>query len=109
MDEDKFFPGYLIQNVSRLKNMHRLSKEGMAFLWYLSESFVIAMAFHSNKLLAYLLDYRLEGLLEEKKNFAKFLEWFLPITAWDNLMRNSPRKHCMVLFHKPSHFRKRQI
>ncbi|KAJ0832628.1 hypothetical protein HanPSC8_Chr15g0680871 [Helianthus annuus] len=107
MDGDKFFPDYPFLNVFRLKNLHRLSKEGLVFLWYLTESFVIAMAFNSNKLLVYLLDYQLGCLSGEKENFAKFLEWFLPIHVWDHLMRDSPRKHCMVLFHKPSHFKKK--
>ncbi|KAJ0893699.1 putative transcription factor interactor and regulator CCHC(Zn) family [Helianthus annuus] len=107
MDGDKFFPDYPFLNVFRLKNMHRLSKEGLAFLWYLTESFAIAMAFNSNKLLAYLLDYQLGCLSGEKENFAKFLEWFLPIHVWDQLMRDSPKKHCMILFHKPSHFKKK--
>ncbi|MFS7961305.1 hypothetical protein Hanom_Chr08g00713421 [Helianthus anomalus] len=76
MDGDKFFPDNPFLNVFRLKNLHRLSKEGLAFLWYLTESFVIAMTFNSNKLLSYLLDYRLGGLPREKENFAKFHEWF---------------------------------
>ncbi|KAJ0493900.1 hypothetical protein HanIR_Chr12g0591291 [Helianthus annuus] len=102
MDGDKFFPDYPFLNVFRLKNLHMLSKEGLAFLWYLTKSFIIAMAFNSNKLLAYLLDYQLEGLPHEKKNLAKFLEWFLQASDWDYLMRDSPRKHCMVPLHKPN-------
>ncbi|MFS7995616.1 hypothetical protein Hanom_Chr12g01120011 [Helianthus anomalus] len=60
------------------------------------------MAFNSNKLLSYRLDYQLEGLPQETKNLAKFLEWFLPASDWDYLMRDSPRMHCMVLLHKPN-------
>ncbi|MFS7974818.1 hypothetical protein Hanom_Chr10g00873191 [Helianthus anomalus] len=53
--------------------MQRLSKEGLAFRCFLPKYFIIAMTFNTNKLLAYLMEYQLEGIPKGKKFFAKFL------------------------------------
>ncbi|KAK1406173.1 hypothetical protein QVD17_41461 [Tagetes erecta] len=98
----RFSPDYPFLNIFYIRNLKRLPKETLCFLWFLLETFTIAVAFNSAKLNAYLLESQTGLLSEEEKGTIKLLEWFLPTQKWVEAMGTSPKKHCLVLFNKPS-------
>ncbi|KAD4179646.1 hypothetical protein E3N88_28237 [Mikania micrantha] len=97
-----FHPDHPYLNVFLINNMNHFPKEGLCFLWYLFESFTIAMPFNSIKLLAYVLECQFEDFPEEQKNTLKMLEWFLLSTKWAQMMSSSSKKHCIVMFRRPN-------
>lgn len=88
---------YLIPHFVR--NYYHILKEILCYLWYLFEAYTITFIFDIPRLFVYLNQYLINpALTHDQARLMKWLQWFNPITIWQQMLQVHHAKYAIITF-----------